>query len=136
MFDAWDMNHAEAVLERLFFEIAKTDVGNVFDTSIPKDFKEGFAIHSYDKVVTAQYKEASFVRCVDHCKGLALDGCIAGFGGVGKTTSDQGNFPAMVFFRIFSLPFGPFFQRRLSLAEQLGVWGSCGRLTPVPNKCI
>lgn len=41
MFDAWDMNHAEAVLERLFFEIAKTDVGNVFDTSIPKDFKEG-----------------------------------------------------------------------------------------------
>jgi hypothetical protein len=37
------------------------------------------------------------------------------------------------FFQDFLL--GPFLQRRLSLAEQLGGWGSCGRLTPVPNKC-
>ena len=30
---------------------------------------------------------------------------------------------------------GPFLQRRLSLAEQLGWGGGGGRLTPVPNKC-
>ncbi|CAB3982061.1 Hypothetical predicted protein [Paramuricea clavata] len=94
VFDAWDMDHAEAVSKRLFFEIAKADVGNVFKTSITKDFKEGFVVNSYDKVVTAQYKEASFVECVYHCKGLAFDGSISGFGGVGKTASDQGNFPA------------------------------------------
>ena len=79
---------AEAIAERLFFEIAQMDVGDIFQTLITKDLKEGFVIHSNNEVVAAEYEETCFVKGISHCERFAFNRCVTGFGGVGKSTSN------------------------------------------------
>ena len=88
MFDAWNVDHAEVIAERLFFEVAQADVGDIFQTSVTKDLKEGFVIHSYYEVVAAEYEETCFVKSVNHCECFAFNRCVTRFGGVGKSTSN------------------------------------------------